>query len=173
MGNRKMGRDSGRFRPQVTPAEKDIKPYPLNNLNTPCLLLTGRRGLFYILYAVCQVFGNTTGETFPQCPPASCSTGNTPSSNIVVHAQARTLPLYVHRAATVIRVYGGRDETRTAAVTRACGSRRKVNIQQKWGRQPAGTIIKYRKEKADFKQKLGRQSAGKEAGKLKNDAPGR
>lgn len=114
------------------------------------------RPFFYILYAVCQVFGNTTGETFPQCPPASCSTGNTPSSNIVVHAQARTLPLYVHRAATVIRVYGGR---------------RKVNIQQKWGRQPAGTIIKYRKEKADFKQKLGRQSAGKEAGKLKNDAP--
>ena len=106
-------------------------------------------------------------------PPASCSTGNTPSSNIVVHAQARTLPLYVHRAATVIRVYGGRDETRTTAVTRACGSRRKVNIQQKWGQQPAGTIIKYRKEKADFKQKLGRQSAGKEAGKLKNDAPGR
>jgi len=48
-----------------------------------------------------------------------------------------------------------------------------VNIQQKWGRQPAGTITKYRKEKADFKQKWGRQSAGKEAGKLKNDAPGR
>ena len=82
----------------------------------------------------------------------------------IVHAQARTLPLYVHRTATVIRVYGGRGETLTTAVTRACGGRRKVNIQQKWGRQPAGTIIKYRKEKADFKQKLGRQSAGREAG---------
>ena len=168
-----MGRNSGRFRPQVTSTEKDIKPYPLNNLNTPCLLLTGRRGLFYILYAVCQVFGNTTGETFPQCPPAPSSTGNTPSSNIVVHAQARTLPLCVHRAATVIRVYGDRSETRTTAVTRACGGRRKVNIQQKWGRQPAGTITKYRKEKADFMQKLGRQSAGREAEELKNDAPGR
>ncbi len=168
-----MGRNSGRFRPQVTPAEKDIKPYPLNNLNAPCLLLTGRRGFF--LYPVCYMPSVWKHDRLDlsTVPPASCSTGNTPSSNIVVHAQARTLPLYVHRAATVIRVYGGRGETRTTAVTRACGSRRKVNIQQKWGRQPAGTIIKYRKEKADFKQKLGRQSAGKEAGKLKNDAPGR